>query len=95
MPHRWSEAVDTGTVRVVLALPSWDDYLQIALDDLIESSSQAPMVLLRTRAMLASLLSAAPPQRKQPIAWRLRRVEELAAGNFPVLWRNTAYEDAG
>jgi uncharacterized membrane protein len=88
-------ADDTGTVRVVLALPSWDDYLQIALDDLIESSAKSPMVLLRARAMLTSLLNAAPPQRQQPIAWRLRRVEELAAGNFPVLWRNTAHEDSG
>jgi hypothetical protein len=80
---------------VVLALPSWDDYLQIALDDLIESSSQSPMVLLRTRAMLTSLLNAAPPQRQQSIASRLRHVEERAAGNFLVLWRNTAHEDTG
>ena len=88
-------ADDTGTVRVVLALPSWDDYLQIALDDLIESSSQSPMVLLRTLAMLTSLLNAAPPQRQQSILWRLRHVEELAAGNFPVLWRNRAHKDTG
>ncbi len=88
-------ADDTGTVRVVLALPSWDDYLQIALDDLIESSAKSPMMLLRARAMLTSLLNAAPPQRKQSIAWRVRRVEELAASNFPVLWRNTAHVDTG
>jgi uncharacterized membrane protein len=88
-------ADDAGTVRVVLAVPSWDDYLQIALDDLIESSAKSAMVLLRARAMLTSLLNAAPPQRKQSISWRVRRVEELAAGNFPVLWRNTAHEDTG
>jgi uncharacterized membrane protein len=86
---------DTGTVRVVLSLPSWDDYLRIALDDFVESSSRSPMVLLRARSMLSSLLNAAPPQRKPPIAWRLHRVEELAAGQFPALWRNTAHEDAG
>ena len=83
-------ADDAGTVRVVLALPSWNDYLQTALDDLIESSSQSPMVLLRARALLSRLQNAAPPQRKPAIAWRLRRVEELGAGNFPELWRNTA-----
>ena len=88
-------ADDTGTLRVVLALPSWDDYLQIALDDLIESSSQSPMVLLRARVMLTSLLDAAPAQRRPSIAWRLRHVEELAAGNFPALWRNTTHENAG
>jgi len=83
-------ADDAGTVRVVLALPSWDDYLQTALDDLVESSSRSPMVLLRAGALLSRLLTAAPPQRKPSIAWRLRHVEELAADNFPALWRNTA-----
>ncbi len=82
-------ADDAGTVRVVLALPSWDDYLQTALDDLMESSSQSPMVLLRAGALLSRLLNAAPQQRKPAITWRLRHVEELAAGNFPELWRNT------
>jgi uncharacterized membrane protein len=87
-------ADDTGMIRVVLALASWDDYLQIALDDLIESSARSPMVLWRARAMLTSLLHAAPQQRRSSIAWRFRHVEELAVGNFPVLWRNTAHEDA-
>ena len=88
-------ADDAGTLRLVLDLPSWDDYLQIALDDLIESGARSPMVLLRARAMLSSLLDAAPPQRKPSIAWRLRRAEELAAGNFPVLWCNMTGADAG
>jgi uncharacterized membrane protein len=88
-------ADDAGVLRLVLALPSWDDYLQIALDDLIESGSRSPMVLLRARAMLSSLLSAAPPQRKPSIAWRLSRAEELAAGSFPDLWRNRTGGDAG
>ena len=86
-------ADDQGTVRVVVVLRSWNDYLQVALDDLIESSSRSPMVLLRARAMLSSLRRAAPPQRTSPIEWRLRRVEELAAGNFPVLWRHAADQD--
>jgi uncharacterized membrane protein len=35
-------ADDAGAVKVVLALPSWDDYLRIAVDDLIESGSTSP-----------------------------------------------------
>jgi len=77
---------EAGTVKVVLALPSWDDYLQISLDDLIEASSGSPMVLLRARALLAGLLDAAPPPRRSSITWRLHRAEELAAGNFPQIW---------
>jgi hypothetical protein len=80
---------------VVLALPSWDDYLQTALDDLIESGSQSPMVLLRARAVLAGLLNAAPPQRRSSITWRLHRTEELAADNFPLIWRHATGGDPG
>ena len=79
-----------GDVRVVLALPRWDDYLQTALDDLIESGARAPMALLRGHALLTSLLSAAPPPRKPSIAWRLQHAEELAAANFPAIWRHAS-----
>jgi uncharacterized membrane protein len=86
-------ADDAGAVRVVLALPSWDDYLRIALDDLIESGSRSPMVLLQARALLSGLLNAAPPQRRSPVTWRLDRAEELMADNFPVIWSHTAGGD--
>jgi hypothetical protein len=51
------------------------------------------MVVLRARALLADLLDAAPPQRRSPVTWRLRRAEELASGNFPQIWRHTATGD--
>jgi uncharacterized membrane protein len=86
-------ADDAGAVTVVLALPSWDDYLRIALDDLIEAGSRSPMVLLQARTLLAGLLDAAPPQRRPPVTWRLHRAEELAAGNFPLIWRHAAGGD--
>jgi len=88
-------AGDTGGVKVVLALPSWDDYLRISLDDLIESGSRSPMVLLRARALLTGLLNAAPPLRRSSITWRLHRAEELAADNFPLIWRHAAGCDPG
>jgi uncharacterized membrane protein len=86
---------DAGAVAVVLALPSWDDYLRIALDDLIEAGSRSPMTLLQARALLTALLNAAPPQRRSSITWRLQRAEELAAGNFPLIWRHAAGGDPG
>jgi uncharacterized membrane protein len=81
-------AEGAGAVRVVLALPSWDDYLRTGLDDLIESASRSLMVLLRARVLLTSLLNAAPSSRRPPVARRLRRTEELGAGNFPVTWHD-------
>jgi uncharacterized membrane protein len=88
-------ADDAGVVKVVLALPSWDDYLRIALEDLIESGSRSPMVLLRARALLAGLVDVAPPQRRSSITWRLHRAEELAASNFPAIWRHATGGDPG
>jgi uncharacterized membrane protein len=86
-------ADDDGAVKVVLALPCWDDYLCTALDDLIESGSQSPMTLLRAQALLTGLLNVAPPQRRSSITWRLHRAEELAADNFPVIWRHAGGGD--
>jgi uncharacterized membrane protein len=85
----------SGAVRVVLALPSWDDYLRTSLDDLIESAARSPMVLLRARALLASLLNAAPQQRRPSIAWRLQHAQDLMTGNFPALWRDAGGQDPG
>ncbi|MGO9782261.1 MAG: DUF2254 family protein [Streptosporangiaceae bacterium] len=85
----------TGAVRVVLALPSWDDYLRTSLDDLIESGARAPMVLLRARALLITLLSTAPAQRRPSIAWRLQHAQDLMAGNFPAIWRDAGGQDPG
>jgi uncharacterized membrane protein len=84
---------NAGAVRVVLALPAWDDYLRVAVDDLIESAARSPMVLLRARVLLTSVLSAAPPQRRPAVAWRLRRAEELGAGNFPAIWRDATADE--
>jgi uncharacterized membrane protein len=87
-------ADSTGTVRVVLVLPSWDDYLRTGLDDLIESASRSPMVLLRARVLLTSLLNAAPPPLQPPVSRRLHRTEELEATNFPVTWHDTTDGEA-
>ena len=84
-----------GTVRVVLALPSWDDYLRTALDDLIESAARSPMVLLRAQALLTSLLNTAPPARRPAVTRRLHRTGQLAARNFPLIWHEATSDDAG
>jgi uncharacterized membrane protein len=85
----------SGTVRVILALPSWDDYLRTSLDDLVEAGSRSPMVLLRVRTLLTSLLKAAPEQRRPSIAWRLEHAQDLLADNFPLIWRDAGGKDPG
>ena len=69
---------------MVLALPSWDDYL--AHRPGRPHRGQFPVSHGAAAGTdPAGLLgpNAAPPQRRSSISWRLRRAEELAAGNFP------------
>lgn len=83
----------SGTVRVVLALPSWEDYLRTGLDDLIESASGSLMVLSRAQALLSALLQTAPSARKPAITRRLHRTEELGTANFPTIWQHATGDD--
>ena len=49
---------------MVLALPSLDGYLRTALNDLIESASQASMILLRARPLRRCFLVACRSQNR-------------------------------
>ncbi|MEY9848662.1 putative membrane protein [Streptacidiphilus sp. BW17] len=54
---------ENGAVRVVLALPTWGDFLRTGLDDLCCAALDSPMVLARAARLMRDLLEAAPPQR--------------------------------
>ena len=53
------------------------------------------MVLLRAQALLTSLLNTAPQARLPAVTRRLQRAEQLAAGNFPLIWHEATSGDAG
>jgi hypothetical protein len=54
------------------------------------------MVLLRARALLTTLLTAAPPARQPPITRRLQHDEQLGVASFPLIWHaaTSAEEEA-
>ena len=80
-----------GNVRVLLVLPTWDDYLAVGLDEIIGASRQSPNVRVRLAHLLRDLLSIAPDDRRPPVRARLAQVlsgetpsvgaEELEPGN--------------
>ncbi|WP_049556416.1 DUF2254 family protein [Nonomuraea sp. SBT364] len=63
-----------GRIRLVIPLPTWEDYLHLAFDEVI-AVTRSPMVQLRLRDLLRSLHEEAPPHRQDSIAARLRLVE--------------------
>ena len=49
--------------RVRLVLPTWEDYLRIAIEDLLQFATPFTMVLDRLRRLLVNLLEIWPASR--------------------------------
>ncbi len=84
-----------GSLRVVLAVPRWSDYISESLDDLTLAAGGSPMVLVRIRALLVDLLHVVPERRTIPLARRLTLVEERLRQHFPLAWQHLIATDRG
>ena len=62
------------TPRVVLTLPTWEQYLSVALDEILDTAVTSVHVHHRLGRLLEELVAAAPPQHREPIE---RRFEAL------------------
>lgn len=65
-----------GVARVVLNLPGWEDYVALALDEVIVFGLRSPQVRARLDRLLAELLELTPPELQRPLERRLERVRE-------------------
>jgi uncharacterized membrane protein len=63
-------ADSTGTTRVKLVLPTWDQYLAVALDEIIALPSLLPSVTHRLTRLLDDLAAIAPPDRRPQLQQR-------------------------
>lgn len=63
-----------GVARVRLALPSWDDFLSIALDDIVALPALLPSVRLRTERLLDDIKAVAPPDRRPSLEAHRRQL---------------------
>lgn len=66
-----------GTLRVVVDLPDWDDYLAVACDEVIACCAGSPMVTARMRRMLDSLAVAVPAPRRDAVERRLHTIRVM------------------
>jgi uncharacterized membrane protein len=67
------EVVDGAdhTSGVVVKLPSWEDYVSVGLDEIIETGLNSMQVRRRLGRLLEDLLAVAPPPHRGPIERRL------------------------
>jgi len=64
-----------GTLRITLVLPTWEDYLAVALDEIIALREVSPNVSRRILRLLDELEEIAPPRRHPALAARRRQIQ--------------------
>jgi len=71
-----------GAVRVVLPLPSWDDFVRLAFDEICAYGASSVQVMRRMNALLTEMIRALPKTRRPALeSWR-QRLESSIKTNF-------------
>jgi hypothetical protein len=60
-----------GTTRVLLTLPDWDDYVALAVDEIVEAGVGQARIQQRVERLLHDLIALAPASRRVPLQLRL------------------------
>jgi len=60
-----------GRTRVLLTLPTWDDYVALAVDEIVEAGAGHVRIGRRVQRLLHDLLALAPESRRPPLQVRL------------------------
>jgi uncharacterized membrane protein len=66
----------SGVTRIHLDLPTWADFIDEGLEELLVASRNSPLVLARAMATLTRLARQAPPDRLPDVSSRLEQVHE-------------------
>jgi uncharacterized membrane protein len=70
---------EAGELRLVVRVPSWQDYVELATEELTLVGAGSPRVVRRLRRALEDLSEIAPPERRQIIERRLELLEAAAS----------------
>jgi uncharacterized membrane protein len=60
-----------GEPRLLLRLPSWEDYVSVSLDEIIANVGSSPLVWQRIEVLLTELVAIAPAGRQEALRARL------------------------
>lgn len=71
-----------GKLRLVIALPTWDDFLRLALDEIRSYGAGSVQVMRRMKALIANLLVTLPPERHPGLRKWEQRVHASITRSF-------------
>jgi uncharacterized membrane protein len=71
-----------GRLRLVFPVPSWDDFLVLAFDEIRYYGASSIQVMRRMRALLLDLMASVPPERLSALERYLERVDNGIRSTF-------------
>ena len=66
---------DAGALRVIIPLPSWDDFLRLGFDEICAYGAASVQVMRRMNALLSELIRTLPDARRPALVDWQRRIE--------------------
>lgn len=71
-----------GKIRLVFPVPSWEDFLVLAFDEIRFYGASSIQVMRRMRALLQDLTENVPPERRTALQNYLERVDKGIRRSF-------------
>jgi hypothetical protein len=68
-----------GELRVVVPMPTWDDFIAVALDEIIATPTNSIHLRQRLRRVLEQLIEHARPEARGTLQDRLERLPSYGA----------------
>jgi uncharacterized membrane protein len=73
---------DDGSPRLVLPSPTWEDFLELALDEIRAYGAESVQITRRLSALINDLLAAVPEERRPALVYWQHRLRATVAGHF-------------
>ena len=71
-----------GKLRVLLAFPSWEDFLRLALDEIRFYGANSVQVMRRMLALISEMVSVLPGERHRALKYWQQRLESTIERSF-------------
>jgi uncharacterized membrane protein len=71
-----------GKLRVLIAFPSWEDFLRLAFDEICFYGAKSVQVMRRMRALISELISALPEERHHALRYWQQRLQSTIERSF-------------
>jgi len=73
----------SGHLRLVIPVPSWDDFLELAFSEIRYYGRESMQVVRRMKALLSDLIDALPNERVPALRGQQKRLDGSVARSFP------------